>query len=108
MLDEYGVRLNVLGRVEMLPEKVQESVRVAQEMTRNNDRCATPGLFLVFIADESLSRRSILNLCMPYTSRDEIATAVQSAVQEKVASELDDTEYRCIPFLLVTILSCLR
>jgi len=43
MLDEYGVRLNVLGRVEMLPEKVQESVRIAQAMTKNNDRCTTPG-----------------------------------------------------------------
>jgi ditrans,polycis-polyprenyl diphosphate synthase len=38
MLDEYGVRLNVLGRVEMLPESVQESVRIAQEMTKHNNR----------------------------------------------------------------------
>ena len=94
MLDEYGVRLNVLGKVEMLPEKVQESVRIAQEMTKNNDRCATsdPSLFLVLTT--CFSCRSILNLCMPYTSRDEITTAVQSAVQEKVASELDDTGHR--------------
>ena len=41
MLDEYGVRLNVLGRVEMLPENVRESVRVTQEMTKNNDKCAS-------------------------------------------------------------------
>ena len=27
----------------MLPEKVQESVRIAQEMTKNNDRCTAPG-----------------------------------------------------------------
>ena len=38
MLDEYGVRLNVLGRIEMLPENVQNSVRIAQEMTKNNDK----------------------------------------------------------------------
>ncbi|KAF9645071.1 Di-trans-poly-cis-decaprenylcistransferase [Thelephora ganbajun] len=74
MLDEYGVKLNVLGRIEMLPENVQKSVRIAQEMTKNNDK-------------------SILNLCMPYTSRDEIATAVQSVVQERVAGGLDDTEH---------------
>jgi len=73
MLDKYGVRLNVLGKVEMLPENVQRSVRIAQEITKDNDR-------------------SILNLCMPYTSRDEIATAVHSAVQERVASGLVDTE----------------
>jgi ditrans,polycis-polyprenyl diphosphate synthase len=38
MLDEYGVRLNVLGRIEMLPEKVQKSVRIAQEMTKKNNK----------------------------------------------------------------------
>jgi len=41
MLDEYGVRLNVLGRIEMLPENVQESVRIAQDMTKNNHKYAT-------------------------------------------------------------------
>jgi len=74
MLDEYGVRLNVLGRIEMLPENVRKNVHIAQEMTKKNDK-------------------AILNLCMPYTSRDEIATAVQSAVQEKVASGLDGVEH---------------
>jgi len=38
MLDQYGVRLNVLGRIEMLPENVQKSVRIAQELTMKNDR----------------------------------------------------------------------
>ncbi|KAF9789665.1 Di-trans-poly-cis-decaprenylcistransferase [Thelephora terrestris] len=74
MLDQHGVRLNVLGRIEMLPENVQKSVRVAQEVTKNNSK-------------------SILNLCMPYTSRDEITTAVELAIQEKVASSLDGTEH---------------
>ena len=37
---------------------------------------------------------------MPYTSRDEIATAVQSAVQEKVTRGMDDTEHPWVPFLL--------
>lgn len=94
MLDEYGVRLNVLGKIEMLPEKVQKSVHIAQEMTKNNNKYATSyprHFFLVLVVTFSL--RSILNLCMPYTSRDEITTAVQSAVQEKVAGGLDDTEH---------------
>jgi len=38
MLDQYGVRLNVLGKIEMLPENVQKSVRVAQEITKKNDK----------------------------------------------------------------------
>ena len=98
MLNEYGVRLNVLGRTEMLPENVQESVRIAQEMTRNNDKYATSDPFLRFLLlTMCFSSRSILNLCMPYTSRDEIATAVHSAIQEKAAGGLEDTEHPCVP-----------
>jgi ditrans,polycis-polyprenyl diphosphate synthase len=44
MLDQHGVRLNVLGRIEMLPENVQKSVRVAQEVTKNNSKWAIPRL----------------------------------------------------------------
>ncbi|EDR06524.1 uncharacterized protein LACBIDRAFT_236401 [Laccaria bicolor S238N-H82] len=62
ILDEYGVRLNVLGRTSLLPEKVQLAVQKAEYMTRHNTR-------------------AILNLCMPYTSRDEITTAVESCVR---------------------------
>lgn len=73
ILDKHGVRLNVLGKIEMLPKNVQESVRIAQEMTKNNNK-------------------AVLNLCMPYTSRDEITTAVQAAVQEKISSGLELSE----------------
>lgn len=38
LLDEHGIRLNVLGRKELLPENVQAAIRKAEEMTRNNDR----------------------------------------------------------------------
>ncbi|KAF9524474.1 undecaprenyl pyrophosphate synthetase [Crepidotus variabilis] len=62
LLEEYGVRLNIVGRKELLPEAVQKAVAKAEEMTRHNDR-------------------AILNLCMPYTSRDEIVTAVESCVR---------------------------
>lgn len=39
LLDEYGVRLCVIGRVSMLPEDVQEAVRHAEELTRHNNKC---------------------------------------------------------------------
>lgn len=39
LLDEYGVRLCVLGRVSMLPEDVQEAVRHAEGLTRHNSKC---------------------------------------------------------------------
>ena len=44
--------------------------------------------------------RSILNLCMPYTSRDEIATAVESAMREKMAGGLNDAEHMYVPSCL--------
>ncbi|KAF5372885.1 hypothetical protein D9758_001515 [Tetrapyrgos nigripes] len=63
LLDKYGVRLNVIGRTELFPENLQAAVRKAEDITRNNSR-------------------SILNLCMPYASRDEITTAVEDSVRE--------------------------
>ncbi|KAH8831635.1 Decaprenyl diphosphate synthase-like protein [Flagelloscypha sp. PMI_526] len=62
LLDQYGVRLNVVGRKDLLPDFVQASVEKAEALTRKNNR-------------------SILNICMPYASRDEMTAAVQSAVR---------------------------
>jgi len=67
LLDTHGVRLNVLGKTELLPLSVRAAVRKAEDLTRHNDH-------------------AILNICMPYTSTDEITTAVQSAVQDALAS----------------------
>ena len=38
LLDQYGVRLNVIGRTEMLPKPVQIAVHKAENMTRHNDK----------------------------------------------------------------------
>ncbi|KAJ2935009.1 hypothetical protein H1R20_g2090, partial [Candolleomyces eurysporus] len=65
LLDQYGVRLNVVGRKQLLPERVQEAVERAENLTRSNSR-------------------AILNICMPYTSRDEITTAVETSVQNSL------------------------
>ncbi|KAJ7826664.1 Decaprenyl diphosphate synthase-like protein [Mycena leptocephala] len=62
ILEEYGVRLNVLGKTSLLPEYVQEAVRHVESVTRNNNK-------------------AILNICMPYSSHDEMTTAVDSAVR---------------------------
>ncbi|KAF8684738.1 hypothetical protein AX14_004116, partial [Amanita brunnescens Koide BX004] len=69
LLDKYGVRLNVIGKTELLPDSVRRAAQKAERMTRHNTR-------------------AILNLCMPYTARDEIATAVQSAVHEALLARL--------------------
>ncbi len=41
LLDQYGVRLNVLGKREMLPPSVRAAIKKAEDMTAKNDRCAT-------------------------------------------------------------------
>lgn len=38
LLDEYGVRLNVIGRIELFPKRVQDAARKAEKITRHNDR----------------------------------------------------------------------
>ncbi|KAF9789664.1 Di-trans-poly-cis-decaprenylcistransferase [Thelephora terrestris] len=81
-LHRDGVRVNVLGRMEMLPESVQKSFRISQEMTKDNFK-------------------HVLNFCMPYTSQDEITTAVQSAVQEKVCARV--TEGDIERYLMTTL-----
>ncbi|KAI9573671.1 Decaprenyl diphosphate synthase-like protein [Boletus coccyginus] len=65
ILDRHGVRLNVLGRRELLPPSVQAAVEKAENMTRHNNT-------------------AILNVCAPYASQDEITTAVESVIREAI------------------------
>lgn len=61
LLDRYGASVRVLGRRELLKPDVVAAVDRAVELTsRNGDH--------------------ILNVCFPYTSRDEMATAVRDTV----------------------------
>ncbi|OJJ49450.1 hypothetical protein ASPZODRAFT_1485583 [Penicilliopsis zonata CBS 506.65] len=63
LLDRYGARVRVLGRLDMLKPDVLAAVNRAAELTsRNGDR--------------------VLNICFPYTSRDEITTAIRDTVAE--------------------------
>ncbi|KAI9765586.1 MAG: cis-prenyltransferase [Geoglossum simile] len=63
LLDRYGASIRVLGQRELVKPDVLESIDRAVKLTRNNDR-------------------AILNVCFPYTSRDEITTAIRTTVQE--------------------------
>lgn len=38
LLQEYGVKLNVIGRRSLFPESVQTAVRKAEELTEGNNR----------------------------------------------------------------------
>ncbi|KAG5728076.1 hypothetical protein E4T56_gene19437 [Termitomyces sp. T112] len=70
LLNQYGVRMNVVGNVGLLPASVQKAVRRAERMTRHNNI-------------------AIFNLHMPYASRYEITLAVQSCVRNSIASNDD-------------------
>ncbi|KAI0819497.1 Di-trans-poly-cis-decaprenylcistransferase [Trametes gibbosa] len=73
ILDRYGIRLVVVGHRDMLPERVLAAAEKAENMTKDNNR-------------------AIFNLCMPYTSRDEITTAVQTTIQSRLDDDTDDTD----------------
>jgi len=65
VLKKHGVRLVVLGRTELLPPAVQAAVRKAEDLTKDNTR-------------------AVFNLCFAYSSRDEMASAVTQAVNDKL------------------------
>lgn len=63
LLDRYGARVRILGRLDLLKPDVLAAVTRAEELTsRNGDR--------------------VLNICFPYTSRDEITSAIRDTVAD--------------------------
>ncbi|KAE8144648.1 putative undecaprenyl diphosphate synthase-domain-containing protein [Aspergillus avenaceus] len=63
ILERYGAKVRVLGRLDLLRPDVLKAVNRAMDMTSNNgDR--------------------VLNICFPYTSRDEITGAIRDTVAD--------------------------
>jgi len=62
-LAEHGVRLNCIGKTQLFPPEVQAALAKAEELTKDN-------------------HRSVLNLCIGYSSRDEITMAVEEIVHD--------------------------
>ncbi len=67
-LHEEGVQLRHLGRLEKLAPYLQEKVRDAVELTKNNDRLT-------------------LNIAWNYGGRAEIVQAIQRIIQDGIASD---------------------
>lgn len=63
LLDRYGARVRILGQRSLVKEDVLEAMDRACAMTAHNNK-------------------TVLNVCFPYTSRDEITTAIKRTVQE--------------------------
>ncbi|KAL7275994.1 cis-prenyltransferase [Rhizina undulata] len=63
LMDQYGASLRILGQRSLLRQDVRECIDEAVEMTKHNDK-------------------TILNVCFPYTSRDEMTASIRSIVSE--------------------------
>lgn len=63
LLERYGARIQVLGQRSLVKPDVLEAVDRAVDLTKNNNR-------------------AVLNICFPYTSHDEMTTAVRETVRE--------------------------
>ena len=63
LLDRYGASIRILGQRELVKPDVLAAIDRAVELTsRNGD--------------------AVLNVCFPYTSRDEITTAIRTTVED--------------------------
>jgi ditrans,polycis-polyprenyl diphosphate synthase len=63
LMDQYGASIRILGQRELVKPDVLKAVDEAVELTSRNSS-------------------AVLNICFPYTSRDEITTAIRRTVDE--------------------------
>ncbi|KAG8627792.1 hypothetical protein KVT40_003665 [Elsinoe batatas] len=63
LLERYGARIQILGQKDLVRPDVLESIDKAVEMTKDNGD-------------------AVLNVCFPYTSRNEMTTAIRETVRE--------------------------
>lgn len=61
-LAEHGVRVNVIGNLNLLPQELQHLIHKAMVLTRSNKRCT-------------------LNVAFSYTSREEVCSAVKKVTK---------------------------
>lgn len=67
-LKKHEVRIKVLGRLNLLPVKLQDSIKDAEEATKDYSKC-------------------FLNLCIAYDGQEELVDAVKAVVNEGLKSE---------------------
>ena len=87
LLQQHGIRLRCVGRREMLPLDLQKAIGQMEDLTKGHTQYvsllrtskAVDKMTLAYI-ETKLTCSGVLNVCCPYTSRDEITRAVQSAL----------------------------
>lgn len=68
MAEKYGIRVRVIGDLTRLPKSVYDDVIETTEMTKNNTRAT-------------------LNICFPYTSREEMLHSIRGLVESGTDSK---------------------
>ncbi|KAG7660932.1 RER2 [[Candida] subhashii] len=63
LAEKYGVRIKIIGNRHMLPQDVLEVLQEVEEMTKDH-------------------KRATLNVCFPYTSRDEMTHSIKQTVED--------------------------
>ena len=84
VLDYYGVRINVVGRKDLLPVALQEAIIHVETITEGNARYATPHLRT---SKEGLTfgqchPSGTLNVMCPYSSREEMTSAIHASISD--------------------------
>ncbi|KAJ3325280.1 hypothetical protein HDU76_013216 [Blyttiomyces sp. JEL0837] len=69
IIEKHGIAVRIFGNTSLLPPEVQLAASRAVLMTRHN-------------------KRAVLNVCIPYTSREEMALAVKATVEGVERGEL--------------------
>lgn len=84
-LSEKGIKIRVIGNMELLPKDLQKSIAEAMLLTKDNDK-------------------SILNVAFAYTSRDEITHSIKTIVKGVEDNELkhEDLHHSLIDECLYT------
>lgn len=70
LCEQYGIRIRILGNKALLQPDVQKILNETEEITKNNTRAT-------------------LNVCFPYTSRDEITHSIKDIVNESLRTPDD-------------------
>lgn len=71
--EQFGIKIKVLGDKSLLPVEVLKVLNQAEEITKNNNR-------------------AILNVCFPYTARNEITNSIKTIISQKTEVELIDEQ----------------
>lgn len=73
LAEQYGVRIRIIGDKHRLPKDVLKVAQRAEDMTKDNTKAT-------------------LNICFPYTSRDEITHSIKSIVHEAETGKINASD----------------